>query len=186
MIWGQVLIVAWLLMQLGLRSRLIAIGISLFALLPLHDGVSLAMALRGLWGDPSITTLQLLLLTFFGAMLTDIRNDWRVPALIALMGTLLYASALGSWDIDLYRFGYQPAQLLAALGALALFAWWHGRSLCLWLLAIDLCAWQTGWLESANLWDYLIDPLLLLVMLALVLRNGYRAHRKRNFNLGKP
>lgn len=184
MLLAQVLIVAWLLTVLGIRSRFIAAIIALLALLPLPEGVSLAMALRGLWGDPSITALQLLALAFVGRTPAALRHGWRMPAAIALLSLALYASALGPWNIDLYRLGYQPAVLLAALGAIALLAWWRGQPLCLWLLAIDLLAWRAGLLESSNFWDTLLDPLLMSVMLALALRNGYRAgyraHQNRN------
>ncbi|MFY9327582.1 MAG: hypothetical protein WAO76_06115 [Georgfuchsia sp.] len=180
MIWGQVLIIAWMLIVLGFRSRIVAALVALLALLPVHDGVSLAMALRGLWGDPSITTLQFLLLAFTGRTPAALRYGWRFPAAIVLVSVALYASTLGPWDIDLYRFGYRPGILVATIGAIALIAWWRGQALCLWLLAIDMLAWRAGLPESTNLWDALLDPLLMFVMLALVLRNGYRAHQNRN------
>ena len=180
MIWAQVLIVAWLLTVLGVRSRFVAAIIASLALLPLPEGVSPALALRGLWGDPSITSLQLLALAFVGSTPASLRHGWRVPTAIALLCVSLYASALGPWNIDLYRLGYQPAVLLAALGAIALIAWWRGQPLCLWLLAIDLLAWRAGLLESSNFWDTLLDPLLMSVMLALALRNGYRARQNRH------
>jgi len=179
MIAAQVLIVAWLLNWLGLRSRLVAVLLALLALVPVHGGVSMAMALRGLWGDPSVTTLQLLVLALVGKTPPELRDGWRAPALITLLAAALYASALGPWNFDLYRLGYQPAALVAILGAIALLAWWRGQTLYLWLLAIDLLAWRTGWLESTNLWDALLDPLLAFALLALALRNAYRAHRSR-------
>jgi len=186
MIWAQVLIVAWSLAILARRSRIAASLLALLVLIPVHEGISAAMALRGLWGDPSITSLQLLTLAFAGITPTAIRHGWRAPAAIALLCAVLYASALGPWNPDLYRLGYQPAALVAAIGAIALFAWWRGQALYLWLLAIDLLAWNAGWLESTNLWDALLDPLLMFVMLALALRNGYRAHQNRKILLVKP
>lgn len=179
MIWVQVLIVAWLLVIVGLRSRLLALLFSLLALVPVHEGVSLAMALRGLWGDPSITTLQLLALALLGKTPMALRFDWRAPAGIALLGVALYASALGPWNLDLYRLGYQPLLPVGAMAAIALLACWRGQTLWLWLTAIDLIAWRAALLESTNLWDYCLDPLLVVAMLALALRNGYRAGRNR-------
>lgn len=178
MIWAQVLIVAWMLTLLGFRSRFIAFPIALLALVPVHDGVSLAMALRGLWGDPGITALQLLVLAFMGRTPATFRHGWHAPAVIVLLSLALYASALGPWDIDLYRLGYQPGWLVSALGAIALIAWWRGQSLCLWLLAVDLLAWHAGLLESRNLWDALLDPLLMLVMAVLALRNIHQCYKK--------
>lgn len=183
MIWAQVPIVACLLVMLGLRSRMLALLLALLILIPLRESVSLAMALRGLWGDPSITTLQLLALTLTGKVPQSLRSGYRAPAVIALSGLALYASALGPWNLDLYRFGYQPALLGGILAAVALAAWWRGQAWWLWLLTIDLFAWRAGCLESSNLWDTLLDPLLMLAMLALALRNGYRASRNRKLIL---
>jgi len=176
MIAAQALIVAWLLTQLGLRSRIAAVLLGLLVLVPVHGSVSTAMALRGLWGDPSITTLQLLVLALVGRTPPELRDGWRVPALLTLLAAALYATALGPWNFDLYRLGYQPAALVAILGAIALIAWWRGQTLYLWLLAIDLLAWRAGLLESTNLWDALLDPLLAFALVALALRNAYCAH----------
>ena len=180
MIGAQVLIVAGLLVLLGVRSRIAAVLLALLVLVPVHGGVSPAMALRGLWGDPSVTTLQLLLLALAGRTPPALHAGWRAPAFLALVAAALYASALGPWNFDLYRFGYQPAALVAVFGALALIAWWRGQPLYLWLLAIDLLAWRTGWLASTNLWDAMLDPLLMLALLALAIRHGYRRYQNRN------
>jgi hypothetical protein len=180
MLVAQVLIVAWLLRLVGVRSRVVATLVSLLVLVPVHAGVPPAMALRGLWGDPSITAVQLLVLALVGKAPKAFREGWRAPAVIAVSAAALYASALGPWNLDFYRFGYQPAALVTVLGAIALIAWWRGQPLYLYLLAIDLAAWRAGVLESTNLWDALLDPLLMCAMLALALRNGRRAMVNRS------
>ena len=185
MIWEQVLLVACALNIAGLRSRILAILLALMALVPLNDGVSLAMALRGLWGDLSITLLQLLLLAFAGKAPADLRFGYRAPLCIVLLAAMLYASALGPWNLDLYRLGYQPTVLVAISSVVALVTWWRGQTFWLWLLSIDLLAWGAGWMESTNLLDYMLDPLLMFAMLALALRNGYRAHRNRKLLLAR-
>jgi hypothetical protein len=53
----------------------------------------------------------------------------------------------------------------------ALARWWQGRTLGLWLLAIDLLAFACGILESTNFWDYAVDPLLASACLVLAFRN---------------
>lgn len=183
MIWLQYPLVIWLLNRCGLRWS--APLVALLAFLPIH-GVSLAMAARGLWGDPSATSLQLLLLALFHRTPVSIRYGWRLPAFIAALSFVLYLSALGPWDIDLYRVGYRPACLVAAFGALALFAWWRGYAAFLWLFAIDVLCWRAGLLESVNLWDALVDPLLMSAMLALAVRNGYRARRRHTTIIAAP
>ncbi len=179
MLLAQVLIVAWLLsLILPDRWHWLAASAGLLVLVPIH-GLSEAMILRALWGDPSVTTLQLLSLALLGRTPAALASGWRGPASIALAGLVLYPLALGLSDVDLYRLGYQPALLLAALSLPALILWWRGNALWLWLLSIDLGAWAAGLLESPNLWDTLLDPLLVSACLILALRNGWRAYTKK-------
>jgi hypothetical protein len=179
MLLGQSLIVAWLITRIGKRARLSALGAALLILLPIHDGVSAAMALRGLWGDPSITALQLLALSALGRTPAALTAGWRGPAVIVAMAAALYPMALGFGDFDPYRLGYQPWLMLAVLGLAALVAWWRGQPLYLWLLAVDLLAFAAGLPESTNLWDTLLDPLLAFAALILMLRNGWRTYQEK-------
>lgn len=159
--------------------------IGLLALIPWSSGaisgVSPAMALRGLWGDPSITTLQLLFLALISRTPSAFTTGWRAPAAIAAIAALFYPLALGATDFDPYRLGYPSLLallLVLPLGIAAVTLWWRGQSLWLWLLAIDLLAWTIGLLESPNLWDTLLDPLLAVTCLVLAVRNGWRTYRK--------
>ena len=52
--------------------------------------------------------------------------------------------------------------MLAVLLALALFCWAKGLRLLPLLIGLSLLAWSAGLMESANLWDYLLDPWLAL------------------------
>jgi hypothetical protein len=142
------------------------------------SGTSPAMALRGLWGDPSITSLQLLFLVLVSRTPSAFATGWRAPAVIAAIAALFYPLALGATDFDPYRLGYTPLLLVLPLGIAAVTLWRRGQSLWLWLLAIDLLAWTIGLLESPNLWDTLLDPLLAVACLILAVRNGWRTYRK--------
>lgn len=159
---SQALLVAWIVWQFAARApyrqgRLFAAAGAALALVPLADGVSAAMALRALWGDPSVTTLQLLALSLAGRP----ANIGRAPAAaLGLFGIAFYPLALGLGDFDPYRLGYAAWPLLAVLGAAALVAWRRGHPLYLWLLAVDLAVFALGLPESGNLWDVLFDPLL--------------------------
>ena len=172
MILAQALLLAWLLSRL-LPRRLIwlAAALGLGALIPWGHGLSPAACMRALWGDPSITTMQLLALGLAGRTPDAFGRDWRAPASIAGAAALFYAMALGLGDFDPYRLGYQPILLLALLAVPALLLWSRGRALWLWLLAVDLLAFAAGLLESTNFWDYLIDPLLAAACVILALRN---------------
>lgn len=157
---------------------LIGLALGLLSLVLGPSGVSPALALRGLWGDPSVTSLQLLVLALLGRAPASLTHGWRAPAVIAAVALLLYPFALGATDFDPYRLGYAPWLLVLPLGIAALARWWRGDALWLWLLAIDLLAWAAGLLESPNLWDTLLDPLLALACLILAARNGWRIYRR--------
>ncbi len=84
---------------------------------------------------------------------------------IALLAgvVLFYVLALGSWSFDPYAYGYQPWVLL---GALSIWVTWRGRvapGVTL-ILAVDLAAYGLHALTSDNLWDYLFDPVLVIVL----------------------
>ena len=179
MILAQALLVAWAMaLLMPHRLKFLACLIGLLTLIPLSQGVSAAMALRGLWGDPSITTVQLLILSLLGLTPTAFSRGWRGPAFIVAIAALLYPMALGLGDVDPYRLGYQPWVLVAVLGAAAVAAWWRGQPLYLWLLAVDLLAFAAGLQESTNFWDYVLDPLLTLAMIVLLIRKAIDAKRK--------
>lgn len=138
----------------------------LLVLLAPIDGVSIAGHLRGLWGDPSVVTLGVL--AMFVRRRAPAWPHRRLCVLITLLVALpLYATLflpvpMVTWD--LYATGLQPWPLLAAI-ALAAFMW--RRQACgPWtaLVGVALLAWSTGVMESDNLWDYLVDPGLLLAM----------------------
>lgn len=172
---SQALLVAWIVWKITARvpsrqRRLFTIGVAVLAFIPLADGVSAAMALRALWGDPSVTTVQLLALSLAGRPAAI----GRAPAAaLALCGLAFYPLALGLGDFDPYRLGYAgwPAlALVAALGVAALLAWKRGQPLWLWLLAVDLAAFAAGLHESSNFWDVLFDPLLVAAAMILAVR----------------
>ncbi|QDX80150.1 hypothetical protein B9N43_02075 [Denitratisoma sp. DHT3] len=179
MLLGQALLIAALLaLPFRGRRRWLALPAAALSLIPLQEGVSVAMMLRGLWGDFSITGLQLLALSLAGRPAAAL--GWRGPAVIAAGGLLFYPLALGLGDFDPYRLGYAAWPLLLPCAVLALLAWWRGQALWLWLLAVDLIAYAAGLPESPNLWDTLLDPLLVLAMLIIALRNGRRAYQNRS------
>jgi len=176
---SQALLVAWIVWKLtalapSRQRQLFVAGAAALSLIPLADGVSAAMALRALWGDPSVTTVQLLALSLVGRP----ANIGRAPAAaLALCGLAFYPLALGLGDFDPYRLGYAgwpAATLVAGLGAAALFAWRRGQPLWLWLLAVDLAAFAAGLPESSNFWDILFDPLLVAAAMILAVRGRRR------------
>lgn len=176
MLFAQVLLIA-VLIALPFKGpwKALALLPGVLSLISLGEGVSVAMMFRGLWGDPSITSLQLLTLSLLGCHAKAL--GWRGPALIVATAALFYPLSLGLGDWDPYRLGYQVWPLLLITGMPALAAWWRGQSLWLWLLSVDLLAYAGGLLESPNLWDTLLDPLLAVAMLVLAVRNYLARNR---------
>lgn len=162
--------IAWLIKARGTPCRPCRLSMSTaaaaVALIPLVDGVSAAMALRALWGDPSVTTLQLLALALAGR---PARIGRGTALALGAGGLVFYALALGFTDFDPYRLGYAAWPLAAALGLAALVAWQRGQPLYAWLLTVDLAVYAAGLPESGNFCDALFDPLLVGAALAVAL-----------------
>lgn len=143
-----------------LRSR-VALAATTLALL-----VGIAPGMHAYFGTPSLTLLALAILQL--ADKTPSPLSYR-PALGLLIFALpFYATALGWGGFDPYALGYQPLALLAALLPIGLALWWKRQDLWLTILAIDLAGYASG--VFANLWDVLLDPLLVLLALIVVVR----------------
>lgn len=88
-----------------------------------------------------------------------------LPRLIAMTALFFYPAALGLGPLDPYAWGYGEALALPlAVGALALAAWLAGWRMSALMLAAALAAWRAQMLDSANLWDYLLDPVLVVMI----------------------
>lgn len=151
------------LLPLGeLRSRA-ALAATTMALL-----VGIVPVMHGIFGPPSLTLLALAVLQL--AKPTSSPLAYR-PALGLLAFAIpFYAAALGAGDVDPYALGYQPSALLAGLAPCGMVLWWKRQDRWLIILALDLAAYASG--LFANLWDALLDPLLVLLALAVVVRCG--------------
>ncbi|GHU27937.1 hypothetical protein AGMMS50256_08900 [Betaproteobacteria bacterium] len=99
---------------------------------------------------------------------TGRETQW-LPPLIAAVSLLFYPTALGLGPLDSYECGHDEALVLPLIvGALALTAWlarWRVSALA---LVLALAFWRLRMLESTNLWDYLLDPLLAFTALGVL------------------
>ena len=86
-------------------------------------------------------------------------RDWNTAWIFgAVASFVLYPSALGLTHIDTYSWGWAPHALVAALALITIFLLWkRNRFGIVLLLAIFAFAFHVQ--ASANLWDYLIDPI---------------------------
>jgi len=162
----------------GRKRAALAILAAILALAPLGD-LPPAAYLRGATGDLSITTV-LLLLRFvlgrqFGWSPMEARERLALQTLISASALALYPLALGLGLFDPYRLGFGSPWLAGAVSLAALAAWRARMPFAALCAALALLAWAGGWYESANLWDYLLDPLLAAwAMGALALRGAKR------------
>ena len=145
--------------QLRARAALLATGLALVA--------GIAPMMHGTFGTPSLTLLQLALLQLTNKIPTPLNQR---PALyLVLFALIFYPTALGWGPFDPYALGYQPWILLAALIPIAGALWWRRQEIWLIILATNLAGYASG--LFANLWDVLLDPLLVLIALVIVGRS---------------
>lgn len=144
-----------------LRPR-IALAASTLALL-----IGIAPTLHGIFGPPSVTLLLLAVLH-----LAERPAPLPTPAAGAclLLGVLLLAGGNGGLP-DLFSTGlagFVPGSAVALLGG---WLWWRKDFVWPGVLGAGVAAWGVGLFD--NLWQALIDPLLVLFALALLLRATY-------------
>ncbi len=145
-------------------------------------GLPAAGYLRGMIGDLSATTTLLLLHHLLRPVLRlppiGERSRVALQALVATGGLLLYPLTLGFGSADPYRLGFAHAGLVWALLLLAVAAWYGRLPLVASCLAIGVAAWAVGALESRNVWDYLLDPLVTAWALGALTRRLLRTLRR--------
>ena len=150
-------------LPLGILRQRAAMAATALALL-----AGIAPFMHGTFGTPSVTLLLLAIYRLAGREPSPL--SYR-PALGLLIFSLpFYAAALGVGDFDPYTLGYQPFGMLMALIPFAATLLWRRQTIWLLILSIDLAAYASG--IFANLWDVLLDPLLVLLALIIVCRQG--------------
>jgi hypothetical protein len=177
---GPFLIVALLLLPIfrHLRTRPFylwaLLGGSLLVLLLPVQGLPVAGYIRGLLGDLSIVTLLLLGNALWSGLVDrpglDTASRSALLAAIGVIGALFYPLALGLTGFDPYQLGYGGLVLPAAILVLSLAAWFARRRALAVLLLLPVAAYDLRLLESHNLWDYLLDPWLVIYAWIWLLR----------------
>lgn len=141
-------------------------------------GTSVLATLRGAVGGMSVTTAGMLAALLCARCACECifpRRERRLVAMLAGVGGILfYPPALGLGPVDPYAWGYGGAVLPLAVGVFALAAAAAGRWTMAVVFAAALAAWRLQLLESTNLWDYLLDPLLALGALVWLAASAWR------------
>jgi hypothetical protein len=99
-------------------------------------------------------------------------------------GLLLYPSATGFLNFDVYSFGYaQPiAWCVVALAVVGIILDYQLMAFCLTCAVLAHCC---GLFESPNLWDYLIDPWLFLAAIGHLIWTLFGSGRVVHPNMPK-
>lgn len=151
--------------------------------LPIGDaGLSLLAFARGVLSDPSVTSVVLAVLYLtqrMGVRPTEAHEKTAAYTALALAAFVLYPTALGLGNWDAYRLGWGGGGLVMGLSLLMFLCFGTGLRLLPLLIAAPLMAWSVGVLESRNLWDYLIDPWMACVSIAVVLKIVFKFFRRR-------
>jgi hypothetical protein len=173
---GQVLLLAVLVtLLLGrwikearIRQSVVAALLLLCLFVPVY-GLSVAQWLRSVVGDLSVLTSIIFLnilaqrLLNFSLLKPASRSNllWGV----VLVGVVFYPLALGVSAYDPYQLGYSPILLTVLLILFSLMAWFRGKRDLAIILLLPLLTYNLHLLESTNLWEYLLDPVLVIYAL---------------------
>ena len=157
--------------------KVITLMIFVLLLIPIPGmGMALAAFFRGFSADLSITLMALCVLSLVrslrGATTVNQREFMVLMCAIAAAALLLYPAALGWGDWDAYRLGWGASWgswvFLLTLAIVCATSWLSGSRVIPAFIAMALLAWSLGLMESANLWDYLLDPWLSVFALSFV------------------
>lgn len=190
---GQVLLLAVLAaLVLGryvkdTRHRLgVIAGLTvLFIFLPV-SGLSIVQWLRSALGDLSVPTLAILINIIAQRLFNfEILNPVSRSSMlmgVVLAGMVFYPLALGVSAYDPYQLGYSPVLMPALLAMFSIAAWFKSRRDLAVILLLPLLAYNLKLLESTNLWDYLIDPILMVyAMVQVGVNSRFFSYKKSGF-----
>ena len=152
--------------------------LSNFFFWPLGLGMELPLSayVRGVIGDLSVVSMLLL----WTSLLPGRKPAPLVFKLaIACIAIVFYPLALGFGMIDPYVWGYGSILFFIAVLLFAVVCGLANWSKGVWIIAIAILAWAAHWHESANLWDYLLDPFLAIWGLMAVFGSLYRRRRDK-------
>lgn len=145
---------------------------------PLGLGMELPLVayVRGVVGDLSIVTMLLL---WTSLLPKNKPAPFAFKFTLALIAIIFYPLALGLGMMDPYAWGYGSIAFFIAVLFFALVCGLANWSKGVWIIAIAILAWAAHWHESANLWDYLLDPFLAIWALTGLISALYRRRRDK-------
>lgn len=145
---------------------------------PIGLGMELPLAayVRGVIGDLSVVTMLLLWTSLLpGSKPAPLAFQFSV----ACIAIVFYPLALGFGMIDPYAWGYGSTLFFITVLLVAVVCGLANWSKGVWMIALAILAWAAHWHESANLWDYLLDPFLVIWALMALFGTLYRRRRDK-------
>ena len=178
------LVIIWLLQKASPQDFPLVLKVTLLVVLgnlffwPLGFSLELPLAayVRGMVGDLSIVTTLLL---WSAVLLSTKPAPTSFKAFIVIVAIIFYPLALGFGMTDPYAWGYASLPFLIAVLLVALICGLANWGRGVWIIAIAIIAWAAHWHESANLWDYLLDPLLAIWAVAAIIAMIYQRRRDK-------
>jgi hypothetical protein len=174
------LVLLWMVARLGLTRFALLIKVvcglatPLLLFLPV-GGLPLWSSAFSFFPNPSLPALGVVSAALCRSLcgVTILKPaDWRATWMFgAITGSVLYLHPIFFRSLDLYYWGWDRAGAAWALAALAGIFLAGGNRLGVLLLGA-LIAYSVDALESANCWDYLIDPLYWLISLGVTVSWG--------------
>ena len=172
----------WVLQKFSPNTFPFAIKVFLVLLIgnilfwPFGMNLPLVAYVRGLTGDLSIVLTLLLWTSLLPA-------NKPAPIVfkfaVAIVALCFYPFALGLGMVDPYAWGYGSIAFLVAVLFFALVCGLASWTKGVWIIAIAILAWTAHWHESANLWDYLLDPFLAIWAICACIGMMYRRKRDK-------
>ena len=175
-------VAVWILQKFSPNTFPLAVKVFLVLLIgsilfwPLGMSLPLVAYVRGLTGDLSIV-LTLLLWTSLLPANKPAPSVFKFA--LAIIALCFYPFALGLGMIDPYAWGYGSIPFLIAVLFFALVCGLANWTKGVWIIAIAILAWSVHWHESTNLWDYLLDPFLVIWAVYACIGMMYRRKRDK-------
>lgn len=143
-------------------------------------GMSLELPLsayvRGVTGELSIVAMLLL----WSSMLPQAqKTPFGFKVALTLISIVFYPLALGFGMLDPYVWGYGSIGFLGAVILFAIACGLAGWTKGVWIISFAMIAWAAHWHESANLWDYVLDPFLAIWALFAIPNAIYLRRREK-------
>ena len=142
---------------------------AIIIILPIQNWLLIEFS-RGYFSDLSMATIMVCLIFIVSGMRPQaIAIDHSFKLFILVIAAILFPSSLGLGQYDLFSLGF-PSEtgfdfLIVFIAAIGLFAWYKQANQLAWYIAAVFIAYYFGLYESQNIWVYLIDPIVMLVVI---------------------